>query len=201
MADPEKVPGVYILAHAESGKLYFGSTSDLYLRSRQHEYTLRVGKHRNPQLQEAYEQTKEFVFIGFETPDRETAYDAEQLLFDRFGKTDWLFNSSLNARNPGEFTPEARIKIAEKLRGRSPSEETRAKIGDAHRGKTISPEAIEKMRNAHCSPKTALSGDGVEYSSVQEAVRVTGISNGAIRNRISSPTFPTWFRLNKEENK
>ena len=49
-------PAAYALHHAASGQMYVGSTENLYIRVNKHRTQLEVGKHRNANLQEAFNQ-------------------------------------------------------------------------------------------------------------------------------------------------
>lgn len=57
------ISGVYKIQHTESGRLYVGSSKDVLYRLRKHKERLRIGKHVNASLQNAWNKHGEKLFV------------------------------------------------------------------------------------------------------------------------------------------
>lgn len=66
---------VYMILNANNEKIYIGQTHDTYIRSRQHDYFLRHGKH-NKAIQKDYNSGHNFEFIILQEFDAETDKNA-----------------------------------------------------------------------------------------------------------------------------
>jgi predicted GIY-YIG superfamily endonuclease len=181
------LPGVYILHHQQSGKVYVGSAKKLLQRLAGHMYHLRKGIHYNKSFQEAYNQspTLEPVFLQFET--RDEAFTAEQAILDTYYPQGVLFNYSINARAS--------------LKGMNHTEEARLKIGAASRARPFDPrqdagrrKGLEASIDARSVP---VEIEGVTYSSAFKAAEALGIRYTTVRYRLSSEgyKFKKWRYL------
>lgn len=167
------VIGVYMIRNMVNGKVYIGSAS-VCMRRRwwQHKTTLRMGKHKNPHLQAAWNkygrEAFEFSILVYCTP--EECIKSEQAGIDAFDATnrELGYNQYPVAGSPTGHvvSPETRVKLAEKARNPSPetrarmsasqkaynaslTEEERAKRFSMNVGRQWSPEAIAKRGAAN----------------------------------------------------
>ena len=76
-------PGIYIIRHIESGKVYVGSASNISKRWHRHRKDLRLGRHPNKHLQAAWTMYGEDAFV-FEILELTGEFDArEQYWIDK----------------------------------------------------------------------------------------------------------------------
>lgn len=139
-SDKEKIPGVYAIEHKATGKKYVGGTSDLGSRGITNKSSLRLGKHKNKPLQEAYNENSEIelkVLAICETS--EEAFDKEQLFIDKGMQAGELFNVSIDSRAS--------------YRGVVPSQERRNSMREKLKGRVFSPETIQRMRASQSGKK------------------------------------------------
>lgn len=168
--DKDIVAGVYEIVHKPTGKSYIGSTGNLGSRKGTNSSALRNGKHKNPNLQKAYNENPDIEFRILAIADnREEALDKEQKFLDERLPTGTLFNiakdarSSFIGRSPSpehikrlaldaknrECSIETREKLRQSRLGTKLSEETKAKISAF----VSSPEFVEKMRTLNTGRK------------------------------------------------
>ncbi|UKL14987.1 GIY-YIG endonuclease [Pseudomonas phage hairong] len=140
--------GVYILTHVQSGQFYIGSTNDLHSRNWTHRNAMKHGRHRNPGAQALYNVDPEFRFTSIPYLTREECYEVEQEMLDAQKGNPLLLNRAKDARNPGEFTQEARekIKATRAANGYVHSAETREKLSKSRRARVTTEETKAKMR-------------------------------------------------------
>lgn len=81
---------VYRITCKENGRVYIGSTSNYYMRSKSHLSLLRRGKHNKQEFQEDFEKfgEKAFVFEVVEEPKGDLL-EAEAKWFDKYGKLNY----------------------------------------------------------------------------------------------------------------
>jgi len=137
--------GLYAITNTATGERYIGSAIDLARRWRRHRHDLRVGIHRNKNLQAAWNMHGEnrFQFMLIEECAPEMLLDREQELLDNEKPE---YNISFRAGAPmfgRKHSSETRAKQSAAARNRSP--EQRANIAAARRGKRHSPDARAKM--------------------------------------------------------
>ncbi len=154
-----KVSGIYQIKHAQSGKVYIGSSCCLNDRWMSHKLLLRKGVHENTHLQRSWNKygKEAFVFSVIEYSDQSQLLEREQYWIDELQAVKKGFNilPVAGSRVGMKHTP-AVCKLLSEMkmgkpspnRGKSPSDETRAKMADAKRGKTFSPETKRKMSEA-----------------------------------------------------
>lgn len=136
----EKIPGVYAIEHKSSGKSYIGSTGDLGSRGLSNKSSLRLGKHKNKPLQEAYIQDPNIELkVLAVCIDREEAYAKEQKFIDQGLISDSIFNIATNAK--ASHT------------GRAPSNEQINRFAEYARNRVDSPETTERKSKSHLGKK------------------------------------------------
>ena len=138
----EKQVGVYILQNSETHETYVGS-GILPERRKNHFSDLRNGKHCNKRLQEAFNQSPNFEFIGVPTDNREQAYEFEQVLISEHAGNPLLLNVVLDVN---EGVP----------RGWNHSEETKELLRQQKLGTKLSEETRQKMSESRMGNKNSL---------------------------------------------
>lgn len=151
--DPKlKASGVYAITCGETGKVYVGSSSNLYVRWRNHFWALSCGTHRNRHLQGSWNkrgrEAFEFSVLGWCPIDmlavlEQTHTNSIPRLL-RFG-----FRVVVESNRGMVHTPESRARNSAAHRGKIATLETREKLSTSHKGKAITPDARAKMSAAH----------------------------------------------------
>lgn len=97
------------------------------------------------------------------------------------------------------FTDEHKTKLSESHKGHKDTIETKKKKSESLKGKVVKEETKNKLRIARS--RQTNGGDkkvsilGVEYKSIGEAERVTGVSRFNIWRRINSTKYPEYLYL------
>jgi group I intron endonuclease len=159
-----RLVGVYKIERVD-GKVYVGSSVNVWARKANHFSALRSGRHVNTYLQHAWDETRGegFTFAVIESGlDAERLAEREQFWMDALNAvTPHGFNLVAEAGRPPTLSPEHYVrlgamkrgvkrpqhvveKIAAALRGRKHSLEEIAKRAAANRGKKRTPEQIER---------------------------------------------------------
>ncbi len=122
----------YVLQHWIDGKLYIGSSGNIYTRISSHKSGIRTKNHRNKNLNELLESTDidHFDLILLFTITRDEAYDIEQFLLDKYKNNSLLLNSAEDARIAGL--------------GNIHSDQTKKFLSDFHK---TDEKAIAQLRN------------------------------------------------------
>jgi len=179
-----KTPGAYVIEHG-SGKMYVGSTNDLYRREIQHRHRLKSGTHKNEALQKAYDADPHYTYKVVTTDNREEAFQIEQSIIKQQMSVGTLFNVALDAKvsNKGLTRSEEVIKRA-----------SLARLGVRH--------SDDHKRNAmYGNPKRMeVSVGGVEFPSIKAASRTLGIHDQTVSRRINSddPKYLDWRYVGDE---
>lgn len=163
------ISGIYEIRNKINGKVYIGSSLDIYDRWSTHKRLLRNGKHHAPHLQNAWNAygSECFEFCVIEICSKDLLIKTEQHYIDTMRP---VYNVSPTAGSPRghRHTKEAIEKITAASRnmsdetkrkislagiGRVFSEEVRAKISASMKGKNTighkpSEQAIQNMRKA-----------------------------------------------------
>lgn len=95
------IPAAYALHHDKSGKVYVGSTGNLYARMSRHRTDLKRGVHKNSNLQSAFNDDPSFSLSYLPTDTKEKAIEVEQSLLDQHLDSGILLNIASDATNPG----------------------------------------------------------------------------------------------------
>lgn len=216
-------PAAYALTHKSTGLHYVGSTGDLYTRIVQHKKMLRYGKHKNGNLQKAYDEDPVFSLSFVETETKEDAVIIEQTLLDQLKPKGLLFNIAIDAVNPNQglqvsdevkerlrdaafnqfSTPQAKKQHSDLIKKKWQDEEYRNKhIGVKHSDERVAKNS-QTVKALWQDPEyrkkmmerggLKISIDGVVYNSIAEAARLLGISEGCISYRCKSPNFQSTY--------
>ncbi len=127
--------GIYIIKNKENGKIYVGSSLNVYARFSNHVMMLRAKKHANIHLQRAW---NEYVESAFEMSIVELINEDSDLIQP---EQVWIDKLDATNRNIG-------YNISACAKGRPMPEEVKAKIRAKHIGKKLSAEHREKMAAA-----------------------------------------------------
>jgi hypothetical protein len=178
--------GAYTIHHPD-GTVYVGSSGDLYTRRIQHLVMLKNGTHHNRTLQAAYDREPHVNFQFSVTPDRETAFDIEQKVLDRFRGDPDLANTSFDAR------------VAGKGCVRSPEMNERNR--QAHLGKKIGAEhrvqATALFHETAAERERPVEINGLPFDSVKIAAEYLDVPKTTVFNRVNatSEQFANWRYL------
>lgn len=175
-------PACYVIENKETNKLYVGSTKNMSHRINSHRQMLNNNIHSNKNLQEEFNNCKDKNnFIVHVCPEKtvEEARDREQLILDEGFTTGILLNISDNSRTPNSGYD--RQESIEKMTKSKNTEEYKTKV---------SQEASERWKDLELRNKMIRSMgqnvtvDGIEYGSVRQASRETGVAVKTIRDRL-----------------
>src|SRR5690606_32811755 len=87
----------YTITHVKTGKVYVGSTKDICRRISKHKSALRLGNHKNYNLQQFYTDSPEIKIKIWITKDVEKAREIEQEILNTFHDRNMLFNIAIDA--------------------------------------------------------------------------------------------------------
>lgn len=136
-------PGVYLIHHVKSNKIYIGSTVDFTERTAKHLTRLKNDSHHCKAFKKDYDEDNWITFYFKPCKDQETAFDEEQKLLDKYIGKPFIYNKAPNARSQTGFkhseetkqkmsavrsTPEMKAFVSNLNKGRIASLETRQKI-------------------------------------------------------------------------
>lgn len=205
------VPGCYLVIHKETGGVYVGSTKSLSDRSNSTRSSLRIGGHKNKNLQELYNRNPEIEIYVQPTLTELEARSLEQLVVDELKGSPVLCNVAttdvVNTRTGCTLTDDHRAILLAASLGKKRTDEARQHMREAHLGKTLSEEQKQKLSTVHKERLSTVEGkashargidkisnpvicDGVRYKSKSEAARALGLDVTTVMNRIKSPNFP-----------
>ena len=166
--------GVYAIRHKESGRVYVGSSKDIYARWAQHVHTLERGSHRSKYLQRAWQKygADAFEFIILETCDHDKRVVREQVCIDfyRASEPEFGFNMSRTAGVP-IMSVDGRARLSIFARNRPATTRTLMSFAARnrsakHRAKLI---AAARNRSAATRKKLAAAQKGRQYTSEARA--------------------------------
>lgn len=199
--------GCYQIFHAKG--VYIGSSRNLAQRIVSNLWHLRQGKHKNRNLQAAYNDDKEVFVLYAVTATEQEAQELEQVMVDHYKKGDKLFNIAtdnvLLTRIGVPMTAEHLEALRQSNVTRIVTDETRAKLREKRLGKTL-PESVKrnlsaalkrfnesdegKARKAAAVAKLSYRCKihGIEYASIMDAARTLGIKHQVINHRLRSRT-------------
>lgn len=194
--DDKKQCAAYAIRDIDTGKIYLGSSSDIYTRTVTHRHSVRMRKHGNENFNELLKtkNIKYFELFVFFTDSREKAYDIEQFLIDHFKDSGLMLNISTDSRKntatvlSPNFTMRGRVPTEEHRKnisvantGKIMSEETRVKISQSRK---TSPLALSQLSEIHEKSRRRVMINCVEYESITKAREATGLSETVIRKMI-----------------
>jgi group I intron endonuclease len=148
----KRVCGIYIIQNEVSGKMYIGSSVNIYTRFSKHESDLKANRHHSPMLQNSWNKhgSSAFKFKVVEiVEDTSDLLSVEQRWLDKYSPE---YNSCKVAGNRLGYkaSDETRSKLSEALSGRTLSEETKKKLSELRMGK---PSPISEEGRARCGRK------------------------------------------------
>lgn len=162
--------GVYAILNKKTGSQYIGSAVSVERRWHAHKCTLRKGKHKNRQLQAAWNLDGE---AAFEFRVVTLCSEGELLVWEQVAMDtqDCSYNIAPTAGTTAGITntPETiakmkaakanvsdvtRERISQSMMGHITSEETKRKISQATKGRKLSPEQVAKRRGKKASIAT-----------------------------------------------
>ena len=169
MAYKDIISGVYQILHKKSGKVYIGSSANIYSRWTDHRAKLNHGKHENQYLQRAYTKygANAFEWSILQVASVEAMRDVEQFWFEitRCTEREHGYNIAPNAEHAGtgrKWTEEQRQAASKQRKGRPVSPEHRANLSKALKGIKRTPEQCENIRQAQLNRKRRTSPKVVE---------------------------------------
>lgn len=208
------IAGVYLIKHMATGRMYVGSSGNLYRRIKQHRSMLALGKHYSVDLQQVYNSDNKILIVVKRLNTIGAALDKEQDFLNHASDSEDFVNVANNARNSFQgltHTAETKQKISFAKIGAVVSSSTREKIRQKMIGRVISQEARDKLRevksgvskpchvqknlrDANELKSISVIAGGSEYSSVSAAARAFNVDPKTVYNRIASKTdrFQDW---------
>jgi group I intron endonuclease len=208
----EKLPalksgGVYAIYEKATGKFYYGSTGNLNIRLLNHLITMRNGEHKNHHFRKFDINSSDFTVKVITVPDREQAFDIEQLLVSKCWGNPKLMNicrdvrtgigyrhteeaiakMSFAAQNRPEMEQVIKDKISTKLKGRTLDPTHAANVSESNKARWEDPEFVARWREKK-GIKRASVGD-VIYDSVSHIARAYGIGITTAFRRINSTSL------------
>lgn len=205
-----KASGVYLITCVSTGKIYVGSTVNIFERARSHIYALRKQQHRSKYLQHTFNKYGEgsLHFKVLATCPLEYCIKLEQWFMDTL-KPDFNHNPIAGTCAGRILTEEHRKNISAALfrstrkanwgakkgvpksngrTGYKPSESTRSKISKTLTGRSPNKESIAKTAEAHRIKVEQLTLEGVfirQFNSIKEAALLTGVNKCSISLHLS----------------
>lgn len=152
--------GVYIIQHRDSGRYYVGSSVKIYQRLVEHLSLLRRKKHANRYIQDAFMSDTSLTLHAYTTDNREEAYVLEQKIINLNRSDSKLLNIAKDVRSIKgvKFKTSSRLRMSESR-----------KTSGAGR------------------PAKRVIVNGIEYESIAEAHRRTGLGVWYIAEHASCP--------------
>ena len=164
---------LYLLRHPSTGLYYVGSSKHAVNRFKRHLRDLKLGKHANSRLQEAYNENQEVTLAILENfAEREQAYRAEERFINAHKNDPKMCNILLGGRGGDSYNrhPDKESIIANKSRAMKLVYETMSEDRRQERalmvkgkrnpmyGRTHTDEVKERLRVAHLGVPPANKG-------------------------------------------
>ncbi len=204
-------PGCYVIEHVATGKKYVGSSVNLSGRINGNLNYLEHGKHKNKNLQEAFNNDPKVEVFVKPTKTEEEARQLEQQIVDELLPSGNLCNiavvdvtktrvgvlltdkhkSALLEGSLGKTrSPESRKRMSESHLGKKLPEEHKHKLSEVHKQRLSTPEGKESHAKGIEKISHAVMIDGIEYPSKSEAARILDLHVTTVMYRLKSPNFP-----------
>jgi len=188
--------GIYKIYNLVDGKVYIGSAVNFYKRYNRHISCLRLNKHYNSHLQNAWNKyggdnfifeiienildknillEKETYYIAFyNSSDQRFGYNQREVSDSNKGlkHTDEAKKKMSEAHKRENLSVETRNRYAEVARNRIFSEERNRKISESNKGKKMTKEAGDKITNSKLGKKK-----NGKYTSVYVGVSLNSNEN------------------------
>lgn len=151
----KRICGIYKITNTVNNKIYIGSAISTKERWNQHKRKLKLNKHTNKHLQNAWNKygDDKFTFKVIEyVEDKEKLIEREQYWIDNLKVCDrtYGYNININASNRlgMKHSEESKQKFREIAKNRKFSEETRRKMSESSKKENLSPDTTLKMSNS-----------------------------------------------------
>jgi len=179
-----KKSGIYKITNKQNGKIYIGSSLNIYQRFYMHRSNLSSGNHHSSHLQRAWDKygKESFIFeIIEEVPDKNVLLEKEQYYMDTTKSYErengYNINPTATNRLGAKHTEEAKRKMSEsrkasgRWKGKNNPMYGVSLSGPDHGmyGKTHSPESRKKISENHhdvsgaSNPKAKLDWEKVDF--------------------------------------
>ncbi len=153
----DKISGIYLISHLDSGKVYVGSSVNCISRIKKHKSLLSRNKHYNTKLQNAWNKYKEtnFSFEIIEKVPPRLLMEREQCWMDSYDVIDVGYNLTPNANSNLGFkhSDETKRKLSLIQLKKVISVETRLKLSTANKNKKREAEVIARIAKANRGKK------------------------------------------------
>lgn len=165
--------GIYKITNTDNGKVYIGQSVNISHRWACHKYDLSNNRHKNPHLQNAYNQNPEAFEFQIECLCKEEDLDKLEMFYiKKYKSNDAKFGYNLDSGGDGagRMSDETKAKLS------------KAKIGNqVMKGLKLSEEWKEHLSEAQPHKKKIVCLEtGVVYNSFADASRKTGLQRTKI---------------------
>lgn len=178
------VPAVYSIENTKTKKFYIGSTVNVAARINKHKNELKNNEHHNKRLQQSFNKTQDKksweVHIAL-MPDKESAREREQLILDEGHGTSFMLNISDQVNRGGD--PKKFDSNIKNLIDYNKTPESRLNKSKISKNLWQDTEYRKRMITTR---GLSITVDGVNYDSIREASRETGVSIKTITDRLEN---------------
>lgn len=197
--DAKNKTGVYVFTHVPTGHFYVGSSKDTHGRIATHKWALRNNQHKNTRLQALYTgKIDDFQTAIVYTSNRETAYGMEQELITRHMGNPLCLNIADDAKSSIsslmkdlQFKQNALERRIEALKRPG----TIAKRNDSLKKRWKDPILLASRSGGNNPFARKIAMYGVEYGSINEAIRQSTYSRNHIEKALRNPEVADVFYL------
>lgn len=170
------LPSVYVIHHKASGFVYVGSSATPGQRVTNHYSMLRLNKHSNVKLQEAYNNDAGVYHVIYKARDREEAYALEKEVIKIYHEKGNLFNVYYTGEVERGYTEERRQQCKTAI------------------GRAAAKEFVDGLRVPNEQRSKRLRIAGQVYDSIMDCARALNVSPITVKLRANStkPRFEHW---------
>ena len=213
-------PGAYAFLHNSSQQAYVGSTENIYARVNSHKNDLLNNRHKNRNLQEAFNADPSFTLFVQKTDTVEEAIDKEQKLLDVLLPGGKLLNISPDARVPCKGvvkTDEQKQLLSEITKKQFSSQEARQKQSEAAKRQWEKPGYRENLKPVTHTPEVLKTFSenltnrwkDDEYRKFMSEVRIVGVVVNGVEypsvedaaNALNKTKASIWYQVNSKREK